>query len=1259
MADNVEIQGLEFEIVNDSKDTVKGLEALIDTLKALKTATSGGTGGLSKTADSIRKLNDALKGFSQSDAASKISSLTGALNVLKGVGKVTISSSIANQIKAINAALAGVNESTKDKLVDLADGLRPLSELGKSKLTTFINQLKKLPEVVGELEKVDLDKFTRQMSELATAMKPLADEMQKVSNGFSAFPSKIQKLISSSEKGKKSVGKFGKAAGLLKLGGVALSLRTVSNLISSAITESNKYQEDLNLFTASMGKYAEQAKKYAETVSEVMGIDPAEWMRNQGIFNTLLEGFGSVSDRAYTMSKNLTQLGYDISSFFNISVEDAMLKLQSGISGELEPLRRLGYDLSQARLQQTAYTLGINESVSAMTQAEKAELRYYAIMTQVTTAQGDMARSLEAPANQLRILQAQFTMCARAIGDIFIPMLNAILPVAIAILRVIREIANAIASLFGFKLTDIDYSGLDNAAGGAGALEDNLEGAGDAAKKLKQYTAGFDELNVFKPEDKSSSGSGAGGGGGGFEFELPEYDFLSDAIEMKIDKLKSIIEEALAQLFIIISGASLVVGALLTLSGANIPLGLGLMAAGAAGLVVAVKLNWNSMTDGIANTLALILGVVGGALLALGAILTFSGANIPLGIALMAIGAAALVTAAIINWKKSTDHIRDALTTIKGIVLGALIAVGALLALSGVNVPLGIALIAAGAIGIATNALMNWDKLPQKVKDVIAVITAAVSLAFITVGAILAFSGINLPIGLALLAAGALTMATAVVPNWDKLSDNIKGVIAEITAAVSIAFIAFGALLAFSGTNIPIGLALLATGALMMASSVEPKWNEIPEEVRKTITKITRIVGGALLALGVILLLTGVGAGLGIGLIMAGAASLATSVALDWDFLTKKVEKTLKSVEDTFKKKWENIKTDTKEKWDDIKTSLSNTWDSIKTTASNTWNGIKTTISMAWGNVSTDTSTKWDNIKTSLSNTWDNIKTRASTTWENLKTTISGAWNNVSTDTTSKWDIIKSSLSGVWNTIKSTASSVFGSVNTAITNAWNNTKTNTSAVWNNVKSFLSGAWNGIKSNATSIFNSMKEMICSIWDGLKTHISNVVGSIIGFVDKMKSIVSAGVSAVKGAFASAVAAAQSAVSAIGSVLSSIGSAISNGLSNAASSIGSALGFAEGGFPNEGQLFIARESGAEMVGTMGRRTAVANNDQIVEGISAGVTNANDGVIAAIYSLINVVESKDMDVYIGDDAIGHSYDRYNQSRGRRVNVGAFANAY
>lgn len=176
-----------------------------------------------------------------------------------------------------------------------------------------------------------------------------------------------------------------------------------------------------------------------------------------------------------------------------------------------------------------------------MTQAEKAELRYYAIMTQVTTAQGDLARTLEAPANQLRVLEAQFSMCAREIGNIFIPALNAILPYAIAVVQVIREIAAAIAALVGFKMTE-DYSGVNTLASGAGAAADSLDNAAGAAKKLKQYTAGFDELNVFAPDQSSGAGAGAGvGGGNGFDFQLPEYDFLGDAVQMKVGEIKAMI----------------------------------------------------------------------------------------------------------------------------------------------------------------------------------------------------------------------------------------------------------------------------------------------------------------------------------------------------------------------------------------------------------------------------------------------------------------------------------------------------------------------------------------------------------------------------------------------------------------------------------------------------------------------------------------------------------------------------------------------
>lgn len=389
-----------------------------------------------------------------------------------------------------------------------------------------------------------LGRLEKALSSLKTATSGGASGLSGASKQLRSFNSALNNMQNNTKSGK-----LGGVFQALKKTGALVGIRSLRVEISKAINESNAYQEDLNLFTASMGKYAKEAQEYAENVGEIMGIDPAKWMRNQGIFNTLLSGFGSVADRSYLMSKNLTQLGYDISSFFNISVEDSMQKLQSGVSGELEPLRRLGYDLSQAKLEQTALTLGIEKSVSAMTQAEKAELRYYAIMTQVTTAQGDMARSLEAPANQLRILQAQLTQASRAVGNIFIPMLQRILPVAIAVLRVVRELADSVAKLFGFKLTEIDYSGVGNLASGAEDAASGLDDATSAAKKLKKSVMGFDELNILNGNTASGSGSAGVPGGGGFDFELPEYDFLGDAVSKQIDditaKLKGILEMAL------------------------------------------------------------------------------------------------------------------------------------------------------------------------------------------------------------------------------------------------------------------------------------------------------------------------------------------------------------------------------------------------------------------------------------------------------------------------------------------------------------------------------------------------------------------------------------------------------------------------------------------------------------------------------------------------------------------------------------------
>lgn len=528
-----DIESLELRVVGNSQNAIQSIESLITTLGRLDGATQNGC-GLSALEKSIGKLSKSLNTIN-ADTTQRLTSLAGALSALSQVGNFKLSSSIANQITAIGTAVSTQSGVDYSKLQDLATGLKPLENLGKSNLASFVTQLKKIPEVVNDLNKVDMTAFAIKIREVTDTIKPLADEMQKVSNGFSAFPSKIRNFCQASA----SVPPVNKASALsfARLGAKVLTatyaLRRVARVVASWIKESNDYVENLNLFNVAMGEYAGSAMEYAKQVSDLMGIDVSDWIRNQGVFMTLTTGFGVVTDRAATMSEQLTQLGYDLSSFYNISVDDAMQKLQSGLAGELEPLRRLGYDLSQAKLKATALSLGIDKAVTSMTQAEKAELRYYAIMTQVTQVQGDMARTLEAPANQLRIFKAQLTMAARSLGNIFIPALNAVLPYAIAATKVIRYLADAIAGLFGFVLPEIDYSNMEGLGNSAGDTSDALGDATEQAGELKKMLLGIDELNVMS--DNSSVSDALDGSG--FDFELPTYDFIDEAVTSRVDKI--------------------------------------------------------------------------------------------------------------------------------------------------------------------------------------------------------------------------------------------------------------------------------------------------------------------------------------------------------------------------------------------------------------------------------------------------------------------------------------------------------------------------------------------------------------------------------------------------------------------------------------------------------------------------------------------------------------------------------------------------
>lgn len=1194
------IESLEIEIIGSSQSAEQALDALEESLGRLKTAVKGGC-GLTAVTNQLTAMNTAL-GSMNSSSISNLKALADGLNTLSGIGKFKLSYSIANQITNLGTATKSLNGTdftqlttlataltplatvgkanlgstinqlgklpgaiqplvTMDmtglsqKIRDLVEAVKPLSEMGKANLGSTMNQIKKLPEAFATLNALDLTSFAKKIKEVAAALAPLADEMQKVANGFSAFPAKIQKLLNATNQIPKANSRAGTSYVNLaaKIAMAYTAVKRVASVIASWINKSNEYIENLNLFTVAMGEYATEAQKYAEMVGELMGIDPGEWMRNQGVFMTLATGFGVVNDRAYTMSKNLTQLGYDLSSFFNITFEDAMQKLQSGISGELEPLRRLGYDLSQARLEAVALSLGIDKAVSSMTQAEKAELRYYAIMTQVTTAQGDMARTLNAPANQLRVLQAQATQAARALGNIFIPALNAVLPYAIAVAQVIRFLANTIASLFGFSLPEVDYSGIGELAGGASDASDAIDDTTGSVKKLKKSLLGIDELNLLT--DNSDSGGGGadfGGGGGGFDFELPEYDFLGELANSRVAQIVEEMKEWLGltgeikswsdllntnfgQILILVGeiGAGLLLWKLskglltglrtlseLKAAGLDIPL---TIMAGTTLTLTGFTIEFTGVADAIKNGLdelnfaEIILGGITGTA----------------GTALLGKGIGAWIAKAF-----SDSAIASAITAgggaISTTVLGA--AVGGIIA----GIPAYIA-------GIYDAIVSGIDWLNS------ALIGAGATAAGAGIGAIIGSLGGPIGAGIGALIGLAVGLITdgiiLLVQNWEAVCTWFQGVFATIGQFFA-----------------------------DLWKSICDIWSVCAEWFDTTV--IQPVVGF-------------------FGDLWADISSLASEC---WEAIVDFFSPAIEWFSQLFSSVYQ---------------TLSDIFYNIGVIASGCWEVIKA----VWAVVST-----WFNtniiqpVSTFFSNMWTGIKTWAIDAWNGIKSVFStiGSWIN-----TNIIQPVGNFFSGLWTGFLNGARS-----------AWEGVKT----VFGNVASFFKDtfqkAWQGI----VNVFSVAGEIFVNIKDGILSGFKKVVNGIIGGLNSAIAVPFNGINWALNKIKN---------------INILGLTPFSGLKTI--SVPSIPYLADGGMVNAGQMFVAREAGPELVGTIGNRTAVVNNDQIVASVSQGVYEANseqNALLREQNNLLRKLLEKDTNVtaVVGTGDVISGFERKNRRDGRTV---------
>ena len=398
------------------------------------------------------------------------------------------------------------------------------------------------------------------------------------------------------------------------------------------------------------------------------------------------------------------------------------------------------------------------------------------------------------------------------------PLVSVIIPAFTMFVNVLTRIIQAISDFVSWLFGTTSETSAD-AAENLYEESEALESVGAAADEAAGSLAGFDEINTINT--KNAAGSSAGGSG--LDKIKPIFEnFDTLEYKRKIDEITAYV-----------SGALLALGAILAFSGVNIPLGLALMAAGAIGLVSVIKENWGAMDERLRASISQVLITLGTAAFVIGAILAFSGANVPLGIALMIAGAASLAAAAALNWEYIPDNVKRIITEILNILGVSLLVIGTVLALSGANIPLGIALMALGAASLATAIALNWNEVSGNIKNVISEILVYVGASFLALGAILALSGVNLPLGIKLMAIGAASLAAAAALNWSAVVDAIRGPIGAILATISSILIVLGLILALSGVALPLGIALIAAGAVGLVTVGALNWNAILKKLKE------------------------------------------------------------------------------------------------------------------------------------------------------------------------------------------------------------------------------------------------------------------------------------------------------------------------------------------------------------------------------------------------------------------------------------------
>ena len=545
----------------------KGLTNFINSITRLSNSNINGM-----NINAIGQLGNAIVGLS--------SMLQGAQNVSTNVIQLTNAvgrlANAGQKASVVSATLPQLSVTLRNLFNTMA--LAPQLSTGTIQMTTALGNLAsvgaKATQTAGGLGTLaaELKKFMQVMAtapqvsqnviQMTHALANLAAQGSRTASASRGIQNSFSGMGSSAKSAKKHIWSLASAVG--KLYATFWAAQRVLSGFKKAIDISSDLTEVQNVVVNTFGQYTDKLEQFSKTSIKMYGMSELSAKQTAGRFQAMGLAMGAPVKDMSDMSIQLTALSADLASFYNISQEESSRKLWSIFTGETEPMRAFGIDLTNATLKEYAMKKGLDANISSMTQLEKTMLRYQYVMDNTKNVQGDFARTSQTWANQLRVLQEQIEMVAGVWGNAFVnmlkPLIQALNKALLAVYTFSEKVVNALGAIFGWKLEIQKGAISDDFEGAAGAADDMASGtkkAAKAAKDLKTHLLGIDELNVVEPDKDTGTNGGGGSGGGtgvsgaggnnGLKYQIKETEGLYKSSIKNLNQLGKYISDSLSK----------------------------------------------------------------------------------------------------------------------------------------------------------------------------------------------------------------------------------------------------------------------------------------------------------------------------------------------------------------------------------------------------------------------------------------------------------------------------------------------------------------------------------------------------------------------------------------------------------------------------------------------------------------------------------------------------------------------------------------